>query len=126
MQLYQDFFVFPEDLDLFRVGNSTHPRWNNVRLDEVETYEVNGVLMVRANNLGVSVYTEDRVKKSGLSGWAWRIKRGAVLPPTLKIWSDEDGHGLICPTVDMPLSKYVSLLEELVVHSVKEFKLEKV
>lgn len=124
MNLYQDFYVFPEDL--YRVGNSTHPRWNNVRPDEIETYEVNGVIMIRANSLGISVYTEARVKKSGLSGWAWKVKKDVALPPLLKLWSDEDGHALICPTQNMPLSKYVSLLEELVVNSQKEFKLEKV
>ena len=41
--------------DLYRLGNSTSPKLQNVRGDDVNTYERNGVVMVRANGKGISL-----------------------------------------------------------------------
>lgn len=47
----------------------------------------------------------------------WRIKKGAILPPELKLVKDQrpghKGHYMIAPSKNMPLKKYLGLLEEL-------------
>ena len=47
----------------------------------------------------------------------WRIRKGADLPPELKLVKDtrpgHDGHYMIAPARNMPLKKYLGALEEL-------------
>jgi hypothetical protein len=47
----------------------------------------------------------------------WRIKKGAQLPPGLCLVKDmrpdHEGHYMIAPQQEMPLKKYLGLLEEL-------------
>jgi hypothetical protein len=51
------------DENLYRLGNATSPKINNVRPDDVSIYDRNGIAMVRANGFGVSLITEERLKK---------------------------------------------------------------
>jgi hypothetical protein len=46
------------DEDLYRLGNSTSPKLNHVRPDDVTVYNRNGIAMVRADGSGVSLITE--------------------------------------------------------------------
>ena len=52
----QFFYLLAEDL--YRVGNSEKPRLENVRTQDIQTYERNGLMMVRANGRGISIGTE--------------------------------------------------------------------
>jgi hypothetical protein len=47
-------YLYLLEEDLYRLGNSTSPKLNNVRPQDVDTYENNGILMVMANGKGVS------------------------------------------------------------------------
>lgn len=90
-------------------------------VDDVDLYELNGIVMVRANNRGVSLYTLKGVEDVGLTGWAWRIRQGTALPPELKLHNDKPEHYMICPISEMPLAKFVGLLQQMVVHCEKYF-----
>lgn len=41
--------------DLYRLGNAEKPRLDHVRPADVDTYDRNGILMIRATGLGVSL-----------------------------------------------------------------------
>jgi len=49
------------------------------------TYDRNGILMVRANGIGISVGTKDYLHQLKFSGWLWKIPPSAAFP-----------QGLIC------------------------------
>jgi len=72
------------DEDLYRLGNSTSPKLHNVRADDVNTYERNGVVMVVANGKGISLITEARLKRieKVATGYVWKLPASErVLPP---------------------------------------------
>lgn len=45
----------------------------------------------------------------------WRIKKGTPLPHDLRLVKDltRKGHYMLAPAVDMPLGKFLGLLEEI-------------
>ncbi len=109
--------------DLYRLGNSISSRLSRVRPSEVTTMEMNGVETIIANNNGVSVYTKDGLDESPLTGWVWEIKQGAMFPIGLKLVKrGSKGHHMIVPTQNMPLNKYVGLLEQVAMHCKKAYK----
>jgi len=121
MVLNEDFYIFPEDL--YRVGNSGGPRLDHLREDEVDLYPLNGITMIRANGKGVSLYDTKSLPTLKLSGWAWKIRKGTALPFGLKLWSDENGHGIIAPVNDIPVDEFKGLVSKLVVFCEKVTKL---
>jgi hypothetical protein len=81
-------YLYLLDEDLYRLGTSTSPRLQNVRPDDVQTYERNGIMMVRATGEGVSVGTEDYVKQIKLKGWLWKIPATTPMPLGLALHPD--------------------------------------
>jgi hypothetical protein len=110
-------YLYLLDEDLYRLGNSTSPKLHNVRPDDVQTYERNGILMVRATGEGISVSTEDYLKQVKLRGWLWKIPATTPMPSGLALNPDRDprkeGHFLLCPVSDMTMDRYRALLSEL-------------
>jgi len=76
-----------------------------------------GIDAVIANGNGFSAF--DHITKiMGKPGKkVWRIKKGVLLPHELKLVKDKrpghEGHYMIAPSTNMPLKKYLGLLEEL-------------
>ena len=56
-------YLFMYADDLYRLGNSTDPRLNNVRVDDVLTYERNEIQMVRATGVGISLSNAAHLRK---------------------------------------------------------------
>lgn len=115
------------DEDLYRFGNATSPKLDNVRPHDVDLYERNGITMVRANGKGISLATEQRLKRieKFASGYVWKISAHFPMPQGLALNGDPDSiqkpgdapdHYLLCPTSDMTLSEYVALLSKLALH----------
>lgn len=115
--------------DLYRVGNSSSAMLTKIRSGEISLLEMNGVKVVVANGKGVSLYNEQGLKHSALSGWVWELRSGSVLPQGLCLHKDPDpnnpGHYVICPVVNMPLHSYVGLLEKLALHCKKLYHRKK-
>jgi hypothetical protein len=115
--------LFIEDFDelqrpLFRSGNASSPNFSQNRaLKDVTTYERSGILYVRANGNGFSTFDHltTGMKRQGKN--VWKIKKGIPIPSELKIVHDrtptKKGHFMIAPDKDMPLMKYLGLLQEL-------------
>lgn len=120
MQLV-DLFLAPEDL--YRLGNATSPRLTHVRRPkDIDTIEVNGITVVVANGKGVSLATKDRIDKTPVSGWVWKIAKGTQMPIGLKLINDRVGHYSICPQSNMPLDEFIGLLSKLAMKCQKVFK----
>lgn len=97
-------------IDLFRSGNSSSPRLDNVRIatapPEVDTYmDAAGSAWVKANGRGVS--TSDAIDPGWL-GRPWRLPAGSRISDRLRVWEDAPGHWVWEPVSDMPLTHYVA------------------
>lgn len=104
--------------DLYRMGNATWPAFteDRARTDVIISIQ-DGVEIVIANGNGFSAFDHMTkiMQKPGKK--VWRIKKGAALPPELKLVKDNrpghEGHYMIAPAKNMPLKKYLGALEEL-------------
>ena len=120
MQLV-DLFLAPEDL--FRFGNATSPRLTHIRRPrDVDTIEINGITVVVANGKGLSLATQDRLDKTPINGWVWKIAKGAHMPFGLKLVNDRPGHYSVCPQSNMPLDEFIGLLSKLAIKCQKVIK----
>ena len=108
-------YVYMLAEDLFRVGNSSTPRLNHVRPQDIDRFERNGITMVRSNGKGISLLSEKGLARLRGGGWLWKISRTTSLPSGLAISADpgNPGHFLLCPSVDMTVARYHALLSEL-------------
>ncbi|MEN9865783.1 MAG: hypothetical protein RL748_1373 [Pseudomonadota bacterium] len=104
--------------DLYRMGNATWPAFTEERArTDVVILIQDGVEIVVANGNGFSAFDHMTkiMQKPGKK--VWRIKKGADLPPELKLVKDRrpghEGHYMIAPAKNMPLKKYLGVLEEL-------------
>lgn len=108
------------DEDLFRLGNATSPKLQNVRPQGVDTYENNGIQMVYANRKGVSLFNlqELQRRESRMAGWVWKIPQGTLPPSGLAVHPDptSPGYFFLCPVSVMTMDRYRALLSELVLH----------
>ncbi|WP_020157750.1 Tse2 family ADP-ribosyltransferase toxin [Methylobacter marinus] len=104
--------------DLYRMGNATWPAFTEERARvDVVLVKQDGIEMVVANGNGFSAFDHltKIMRKPGKK--VWRIKKGASLPPELRLVKDKrpghEGHYMIAPSKTMPLKKYLGALEEL-------------
>lgn len=114
--------LFIEDFDelqrpLFRSGNASSPNFSQNRaLKDISIYEKLGITYVRANGNGFSTFDHltTGMKRQGKN--VWKIKKGVLIPQGLRIVHDrtpmKKGHFMIAPDRDMPLMKYLGLLQE--------------
>lgn len=112
--------------DLYRIGNSESPKISTFRPGELTTFKQNGIEMVIANGRGISLYNKNGLDKAPLTGWVWEIPQGSMLPYGLTLIDDggveRPGHFTLAPSYNMPMSRYVSLLEEVALRAQRIFK----
>ena len=97
--------------DLYRFGNSASPRLDHMRSNDVDLYQENSVLHVRANGKGISLLTEKGAM--GKPGWLWRIPQNTPLPDGLVLHHDRPDHFSLCPDFDMTVEEYLERLRQL-------------
>jgi hypothetical protein len=107
----KEFYIVPEEV--FRLGNATSPRLSNVRPSDVDWTKINEIIVVVANNRGISLFDKDEIAKRNMSGWVWQFNPNTPMPHGLKLVNDYQGHYTIAPVDNMPMDKYKGLLEEL-------------
>lgn len=115
----KEFFIVPEEV--FRLGNSTSPKLSHIRSHDVRQTMINGIVVVIANNKGISVFDKDGIARTDMSGWVWKFAPSTPFPAGLKLVNDKPGHFCIAPTNDMPMDKYKGLLEELALKATRVF-----
>jgi hypothetical protein len=109
---------------LYRLGNASSPLLTKLRPGEIDTISLNGVAMIVANGKGISLYNKSGLELAPISGWVWEIQASTPFPPGLKLMKDDQppGHYTLCPSSNMPIREFVSLLERVVIHCSKVFK----
>jgi hypothetical protein len=95
-------YLYMAEEDLFRLGNSTSPRVDHVRNDDVDMFELNDSRFVVANGKGISLLTESRLP-SLKGGWLWKVPASLPLPQGLALNDDRPDHYSLCPTTDMTI-----------------------
>jgi hypothetical protein len=99
------------DVDLYRSGNATSPRFDNVRDKDVVKFKDSetGLIKVKGLSGGVSTFTAPKPENN----WWW-IKAGTVVPPKLVVTRDHTDpktgvtHYTIRPANDMLLTEYIT------------------
>lgn len=110
--------------DLYRFGNSSSSQISRLRLDEIDTYQMNDIEMVNSSDNGISLYNKEGLEESELTGWVWEIKEGTSFPFGLKLIKDNKplGHYTLAPAAKMPFKEYVGLLEKVAIYCEKIYK----
>lgn len=116
-QLYiLDIITFTEHI--YRMGNATWPAFTEDRArKDLHILHTDRGDVVTANGNGFSAfnYITDNMRRPGQK--VWRIARGSPLPDGIVLVEDRrpghQGHFMLAPKKDMPLKKYLGLLEEL-------------
>jgi hypothetical protein len=57
-------YLYLLDEDLYRLGNAASSRLDNVRDRDLDTYERDGIVIVRANRKGISLLNEVRLSNT--------------------------------------------------------------
>jgi len=122
MTSQEKIYLSPETL--YRIGNGSSPLLTKVRPDEVDIMEVNGIKQIVANGKGISLYNEEGLNLAPLTGWVWEISPNTQMPTGLKLIKDQrpEGHYSLCPSRNMSVHEFISLLEKVVIHCRKVFK----
>ena len=93
-------------IDLYRSGNANSPRMDNVRSQDVATYEDNGqVWVIVTLTGGISTFSTQISGKN-----FWKLNQGTDIPPELILVNDHDNHWLWKPSETMLLEKYKAAL----------------
>ncbi|MFH4786231.1 Tse2 family ADP-ribosyltransferase toxin [Vibrio diabolicus] len=120
--MYREDLYFASE-DLYRLGNATSPRLTNIRRPkDLDTIDINGILVAVSNGKGISLSTLSRMESSPMSGWVWKLSKGTQLPIGLKLINDRPGHYSLCPARNMPLDEFKGLLSKLAIKCQKVMK----
>jgi len=114
------FYIVPEDV--FQLGNKADSRLSHIRPKDVDTIEINGITVVIANGMGISVFDSNDIRRVQMTGWVWKIPANTHMPTGLKLVQDKPGHYCIAPISNMPIDKYKGLLEELALSATRVFE----
>ena len=93
-------------VDLFRFGNASSPRLDNVRTTDLSTTQRNGVLWVIRDSGGISMFDGPK----GQTKNVWKLPRGTQIPAKLHLVNDRDDHWSLMPAVDLTMEEYQAAL----------------
>jgi hypothetical protein len=91
------------------------------RHSSFSVYDRNGIATIRANGFGVSLITEERLKKQRPGSYVWKLQANFPMPHGLGLNPDtrfhtpgqKPDHYFLCPQSDMTLGEYTARLSKL-------------
>jgi hypothetical protein len=89
--------------DLYRRGNSTGPRMDNVRPRDVKTFLKNGVVWVEGRSGGVSTFASPSPPGTGK---IWRLQARSSYSDVLHLENNHSDHWSWEPAYDMEMDRY--------------------
>ena len=97
-------------IDLYRQGNATSPRMDNVRPNkDIAIYEEGEEIWVNAAlGGGISTFATLRLGKN----W-WKLSQGTDIPAELELINDHNDHWLWKPRYNMPIEVYKAALRQM-------------
>lgn len=124
-------------VNLYRSGAKNSPQLHKLRTMpprtleqsfDIQIYKKNGTDYVSKDTGGISTFDRE---KQGFGGFWWKIPKGTKIPPGLRISMDfnpkpsaSPTHYTIRPLFDMPLTRYIYLLEELALSAKRMFEVQ--
>ncbi|OZG73791.1 hypothetical protein BTA51_08255 [Hahella sp. CCB-MM4] len=101
-------------LDLYRFGNSTSPRFDNIRPHkDAMIIDRNGIKYILADGNGVSAFSSIPSGKKN----TWKLRKGTILPAGVKLVMDKrlnhENHYMLAPSHTMKLSEFHALMDKL-------------
>jgi hypothetical protein len=97
---------------LYRAGNSTSPRLDNVRPQDAVTFFKNGATWVKGKS-GKGISSFDRAQNVKNE---WCVAKGTTISSNLHVHNDQGNHWSWEPAHDMPLSTYTQELQNAQQH----------
>ena len=97
-------------VDLYRRGNSTAPRMDNVRPKDVQRFTQNGVEWVSGCSGGISTFANPTPPGTGR---IWKLAAGEQYSDELHLENDHGDHWSWQPAHDMETSHYQTLLADI-------------
>lgn len=91
--------------DLFRLGNASNARMDNVRDKDVTITEKDGEKWVKAKEGGISTFSVSSGKDK-----EWKAPAGATYPADVYVYNDRGNHWSWAPNKDMKLSDFTGLM----------------
>lgn len=85
-------------IDLYRKGNASSPRMDNVRAQDVDTYEKDGQTWVKADSGGISTFATLGPGKN-----RWKLNQDTEIPRELRLVNENANHWLFEPSYNMPM-----------------------
>jgi hypothetical protein len=103
------------DIDLYRSGNASSPRFDNVRDKDIVKFKdpKSGLTKVKGMSGGISTFTAPKPENN----WWW-IKAGTIVPASLVVTRDHMDpktnitHYTIRPASDLLLADYVAQMQK--------------
>lgn len=92
--------------NLFRSGNRTSPKMDNVRPQDIPTLTINGVVSVQPGTGGISTFASAH----NLSPTVWKLNSGYPYNGNLVVAPDHGNHYLWSPRITMSLTDFKALL----------------
>lgn len=132
MNITEPTYIDITPVDLWRLGTKNSPRLDKPRIPprdgsvDIQTFENGGEIWVKAGAGGISTFDKINLRLNG-DHW-WKIPAGTEIPLGLKITKNHRDKALgvthyrIEPRHDMPLSKFVNLLQRLTTHTELAYK----
>jgi hypothetical protein len=102
-------------IPLYRQGNATSPRMDNVRPDkDVATFMDEGVVWV-LTTLADSTLPGDisTFASQGRGKNLWKLDPGIDIPIELELINDHNNHWLWQPSMTMPIDEYKAALKQV-------------
>lgn len=93
-------------VDLYRMGNATSSKLENVRAKDIGMYIKGKETWVAANSGGISTFA---IRGNG-KNW-WKLDQGTEIPNELRVVNDYGHHWLWEPSYSMPLDTYQEALQ---------------
>lgn len=100
---------------LYRLGNASDPKMDNVRPKDIDTFDVNGETWVRAGTGGISTSQSP----GPIKGKWWRLEAGYDYGVLLLVWNDHADHWSWEPAKDMRLLDFKDALHSTHPHFVR-------
>jgi hypothetical protein len=105
------------DVDLYRSGNASSPRFDNVRDKDIVKYRdpETGLTMAQGMSGGISTFTAPKPENN----WWW-IRAGTSVPPKLTVTRDHTDpktgitHYTVRPSNDMLLADYITQMQSFI------------
>ncbi|WP_284321788.1 hypothetical protein [Dyella acidisoli] len=133
-QTIEELFFEALPTDLYRHGTMTSPQLHKPRttpprqadqVHDVKIYTKNGIDYVDATSGGISTFNMPNLRFG--NRW-WKLPKGTKIPSGLRVSRDAginhatgQIHYTIRPLHDMPLSTFITLLQQLSAHAVPTF-----